>query len=93
MLMVTGKFAISADERDEFLEFVTALVPVERRLRAVWASIFTKMCSTPNTFFMVEQWEDEAALDAYTETAAYAEHDDTLNSFVIGEPVWEEYEF
>jgi quinol monooxygenase YgiN len=42
---------------------------------------------------MVEQWEDEAVLDSYTQTAVYAEHDDTLNSFVIGEAVWEEYEF
>ncbi|MBI1259747.1 MAG: hypothetical protein GC204_19950 [Chloroflexi bacterium] len=93
MLMVTGKFAISADDREQFLEFITALVPVERSVAGCLSFDVYEDVLTPNTFFLLEQWEDEAALDAYTETDAYAEHDDTLTSFVIGEPVWDEYEF
>lgn len=93
MLMVMGKFAIDPNERDEFLDFVRTLVPVERSVAGCVGFDVYEDVLTPNTFLMVEQWEDEAALDTYTETDAYVEHDDTLNSFVVGEPVWEEYEF
>lgn len=93
MYMVTGKFAINADERDEFLDFVRALVPVERTVAGCMGFDVYEDVTTPNVFLMIEQWESEAALDAYTRTSPYAEHDDTLNSFVVGEPVWDEYEF
>ncbi|MEO8396092.1 MAG: putative quinol monooxygenase [Chloroflexota bacterium] len=93
MLMVTGKFAISADDREQFLEFVMALVPVERGVAGCLSFDIYEDVVTPNTFLVLEQWEDEAALDTYTETDAYIQHDDTLSSFVIGEAVWDEYEF
>lgn len=93
MYMVTGKFAINPDERDEFLEFVRALIPVERTVKGIVSFDIYEDVTTPNSFLMLEQWADEDALDAYTQTDAYAEHDDTLNSFVVGEPAWEEYEF
>ena len=93
MLMITGKFAIDPAEREEFLEFVRTLIPVERNVAGCTAFDIYEDVLTPNTFLLVEQWESEAALDAYTETEAYAEHDDTLNSFVVSEPVWEEYQF
>jgi quinol monooxygenase YgiN len=93
MLMVTGKFTINPDERDEFLEFVRALVPVERAIAGCISFDIYEDVTLPNMFLMVEQWEDEASLDSYTQTVSYVEHDDTLNSFVIGEPVWDEYEF
>jgi len=93
MLMVTGKFAIHPDDRDEFLEFVRTLVPVERTVAGILSFDIYEDVVTANTFLVLEQWEDEAALDAYTETDAYAEHDDTLSSFVLGEALWEEYEF
>ncbi len=91
--MVTGKFSIHPSERDEFLQFVRNLIPVERTVPGILSFDIYEDVTTPSMFLMVEQWEDEAALDAYTATDAYAQHDDTLNSFVIGEPVWEEYEF
>ena len=91
--MVTGKFSIHPSERDEFLQFVRNLIPVERTVPGILSFGIYEDVTTPSMFLMVEQWEDEAALDAYTATDAYAQHDDTLNSFVIGEPVWEEYEF
>jgi quinol monooxygenase YgiN len=93
MYMVMGRFAINPDERDEFLEFARALVPVERTTPGIVGFHLYEDVTTPNTFLMLEQWEDEAALSAYTETEAYAQHDDTLTSFVVGEPVWDEYEF
>lgn len=93
MLMVTGKFAINPDERAEFLDFVRSLVPVERSVAGCIGFDIYEDVLTANTFLMFEQWEDEAALDTYTETKAYAEHDDTLSSFVLGEALWEEYEF
>lgn len=93
MYMVMGKFAINPAERGEFLEFVSALVPVERAVTGCVGFDIYEDVTMPNTFLLLEQWDDEAALNAYAQTDAYAEHDDTLMSFVSGEPVWDEYEF
>jgi quinol monooxygenase YgiN len=93
MLMVTGKFEINPNERDEFLDFVRTLIPVERSVAGCLGFDIYEDVLTANTFLVLEQWEDEAALDTYSATDAYIEHDDTLTSFVIGEPLWEEYEF
>ena len=93
MFMVMGKFAIDPAERNQFLEFARALIPVERTIKGCVGFDMYEDLLTPNSFLMIEQWENETALDVYTATEQYARHDDTLNSFVIGEPVWDEYEF
>ena len=93
MLMYTGKFAIEPSEREAFLEFARGMVAIERSTPGCLSFDIYEDIGAANTFLLVEQWEDEASLEAHTETDEYAEYDDTLNSFVTGEPVWEEYEF
>ena len=93
MFMVMGRFSINPAEREQFLDFARNLIPVERTVKGCVGFEMFEDLLTPNSFLMIEQWEDEAALDAYTETDQYAEHDDTLNTFVVGEPTWDEYEF
>ncbi|MEP7293145.1 MAG: putative quinol monooxygenase [Chloroflexota bacterium] len=93
MFMVMGKFSIDPEQRNEFLGFVREIIPGERQTPGIISfEIYEDVLET-NTFLMVEQWEDEDALDLYTASDEYLENDDRLNSFVIGEPVWEEYEF
>lgn len=93
MFMVTGKFSIDPARRDEFLAFIRGIIPGERQTPGIVSFDVYEDVVEVNTFLMVEQWEDEAALDDYTETEAYEAHDDMLNSFVVGEAVWDEYEF
>ena len=93
MFMVTGKFSIDPDQRVEFLEFIRSIIPGERQTPGIISFDIYEDVTDANTFLMVEQWENEDALDAYTETETYLEHDETLGSFVIGEPLWDEYEF
>lgn len=93
MFMVMGKFSINPAERDQFLDFTRALIPVERTIPGCLSFDLYEDVASPNTFLMIEQWEEEAALNAYADTDQYVEHDDTLMSFVVGEPVWDEYEF
>lgn len=93
MLMYTGKFSIEPSERDSFLEFVREMVAAERKVAGCLSFDIYEDVLVKNTFLLVEQWEDEASLEAHTETDEYADNDDTLNNYVVGEPVWEEYEF
>lgn len=93
MLMYTGKFSINPGEREAFLKFVRGMVVAERSVPGCISFDIYEDILAANTFLLVEQWEDEASLEAHTETDEYTEHDDRLNSFVTGEPVWEEYEF
>lgn len=93
MFMVTGKFSIDPAQRDEFLAFIRGIIPGERETPGIISFDVYEDVAEANTFLVVEQWEDEASLDDYTATDEYAEHDDILNSFVVGEAVWDEYEF
>ncbi len=93
MFMVTGKFSIEPEQREAFLVFIREIIPGERQTAGMVSFDVYEDVTEANTFLMVEQWESEDALDAYTETETYLEHDDTLSSFVVGEPVWDEYEF
>jgi quinol monooxygenase YgiN len=93
MLMYTGKFSIEPSERESFLEFVREMVADERKVVGCISFDIYEDVLERNTFLLVEQWEDAASLEAHTETDAYADNDDTLNNYVSGEPVWEEYEF
>ncbi len=93
MVMVTGKFSIEPSERGTFLEFAREMVAAERKVEGCISFDIYEDILVRNTFLLVEQWEDEASLEAHTETDEYADYDDTLNNYVIGEPVWDEYEF
>jgi hypothetical protein len=42
---------------------------------------------------MVEQWESYEAFNRFGTTQVFEHDEDTLNSFMVGEPSYDEYEF
>lgn len=93
MIMITGRFQIDPEQREAFLAFARDLVPGERQEPGCLQFDMFEDVNTPNAFLMLEQWEDRDALDAHTETEKFEENDSRLESFILGEPSWDEYEF
>ncbi|MDX2160086.1 MAG: putative quinol monooxygenase [bacterium] len=93
MVMITGRLPVDPAQRDAFLAFARELVPHERTQPGCLAFDIFEDVTAPNQFLMLEQWESEEALDDHTSTDAFDANEARLNSFLIGEPAWDEYQF
>ncbi len=93
MIMITGNFAIVPSRRGEFLAFARELVERERDTPGCLAFAIYEDVTRENHFLMLEQWADSEALDHHTATPEFDQNDSALNSFIDGEPGWDEYEF
>lgn len=93
MVMITGRFDILPEMRQEFLAFAHDLIAHERGVRGCRSFDIFEDVAVENRFLMLEQWDNETALDRHAETEAYAENDARLESFMAGEPMWDEFVF
>ena len=46
-----------------------------------------------DTFIMLEQWQSLELFEKHTTSLAFLHDDEVLMTFVIGEPMYDEYEF
>ncbi len=93
MHFVLGKLAIKPELRDAFLAYARSTLLVERATPGNVSFDFYADIAVENGYLMIERWIDVGALDVYTQTATYHEHEAALTAFLSGEPVWDEYEF
>ena len=93
MILVIGRYNIDPAHREGFLVFARQLVKHERQQPGCLVFDIFEDVMTPNAFMMMEQWESEEALDAHSETEAFAQGEAALNGFIMGEPSWDEYQF
>jgi quinol monooxygenase YgiN len=93
MVMITGRFDILAEKREEFLVFARELVPHERGVRGCRSFEIFEDVTIFNRFLMFETWDNETVLDRHTESEAYAQNNALLDTFISGEPSWDEFVF
>lgn len=93
MILVMGRYNIDPVQREAFLTFARELVAHERQQPGCLAFDIFEDVTTPDAFLMMEQWKDEEALDAHTNSEAFERNDAALNEFIVGEPSWDEYLF
>ena len=93
MVMITGRLPIDPNKREEFLAFARDLVPKERQHPGCLQFDIFEDVTAPNSFLMIEQWESEEVLDAHTLTDEFDQNEAVLDSFLIGDPSWDEYQF
>lgn len=93
MIMITGKFDIDPAQRAAFLGFAQDWVAHERGQAGCLGFNIYEDVSAANSFLMLEQWDDEDALDAAAESESSEANEERLNSFIVGEPTFEQFEF
>ena len=93
MNMQIGRFAVDPDLRESFLEFARDLVEREMSVPGCLRFDIYEDVRAPNHFMIYEEWEDAASLEAHLEAPQVEMDEETLMRFVIGEPMWDEFEF
>jgi len=92
MIVITGRFELLPEKRDEFVALAKELVPRERTTPGCLNFDIFEDITTPNRFLMLEEWESSEALEAHTATEEFARNEAAMSGIFIGEPIWSQYE-
>lgn len=93
MLMLTGRFSIDPQTRGAFLVFAKGMVERQRSQSGCMNIGIYEDITQPYTFMMIEQWENYDSFNRFGLTQTFEHDEATLNSFMVGEPSYDEYEF
>lgn len=84
MIVVHASIPVEPDRREEALDHVTTLAEATQAEDGVLDYSATTDVQDPNVVRFVEQYEDEAALDAHQQTDHYGEWMDVLPDVLDG---------
>ena len=68
MIVVAGTISIKADKREEAIRVAADMATATRAEAGCRRYAFYADLADPNTFFLFEEWESEAALAAHFQT-------------------------
>lgn len=71
MILIDVKLSTTAAQRDAFIALLTATMQGSQEEPGCVIYRFTADLSDPHTFFLIELWQDEAALAAHFKGAAF----------------------
>lgn len=86
MIVLHAAFPIDPDKREEALDLVEDLVEQSQAEDGMIDYRATTEVGSPNTLRFFEQYEDEAAFEAHTQTDHFQEFEAALPEFLAGEP-------
>lgn len=86
MIVVHATFPIDSKRRDEALELVRDLAEHSRGEEGVIDYQVATDVGDPNVFRFIEQYEDEAAFEAHSETDHFETFEAALPDLLAGEP-------
>lgn len=68
MMVINAKFFIKEDMRAEFLAEAQALIEATRKEAGCLAYDLFESLETANAFVMIENWENQAAIDGHNQS-------------------------
>ncbi|MFB6236558.1 MAG: putative quinol monooxygenase [Halopenitus sp.] len=86
MIVLHAAFPIDPDKREEALELVEDLVEDSQAEDGMIDYRSTTEVGSPNTVRFFEQYEDQAAFEAHTQTDHFQEFEAALPEYLAGEP-------
>lgn len=92
MILIIGRFQVHADRLETFQQFASDLIPEARKAAGCLNFDLLQDLSQPDHFVMLEQWLDRESLENNFNSETYQIADDAMSSFVVDDPLWEEYE-
>jgi quinol monooxygenase YgiN len=88
-----GRFNIQPTTRAAFHLFAKGMIQRQQREPGCLGVGIFEDVTTPNTYVLIEQWADGDSMDTFYASAIYAHDDEVMSTFVLGEPVFDEYQF
>lgn len=92
MLVVAGRVPVRADRRADAVAAALKMAAATQAEPGCRSYRFYCDLADPNTFFIFEEWEDEAALAAHFQTPHMAEFNAAIPTMVAGPPSIDRYE-
>jgi len=86
MIVLHATFPIDPDERERALELIEDLVTQSRQEEGMIDYRATTDVEDPNVIRFFEQYEDEAAFEAHTQTEHFQKLEEALPDLLAGEP-------
>ena len=86
MIVVHASFPVDPDKRDNAIDLAQTLVEASNQEEGMIDYRAATDVSEPNTIRFFEQYEDEAALAAHSESDHFAEFAGQLPDVLAGEP-------
>ncbi|QLG47366.1 putative quinol monooxygenase [Natrinema halophilum] len=86
MIVISASFPVEPDRRDEALELIDELVTHSQSEDGVLDYRAATDVSDPNVVRFFEQYEDEDALDAHSQSDHFREFGAALPDLLAGEP-------
>jgi len=86
MIVIAGKIAVKPERRAEAERAALAMVEATRRERGCISYAFYADLVDPGTFFIFEEWEDDAALAAHFQSEHMARFQQQAAALVAGPP-------
>jgi quinol monooxygenase YgiN len=92
MLIVSGRVPVRPERRAEAVAAALKMAAATQAEAGCRSYSFYSDLADPNTFFIYEEWEDEAALTAHFQTPHMAEFNAVIPAFVAGPPSINRYD-
>jgi quinol monooxygenase YgiN len=86
MIVLHASFPIDPDKREDALDLIENLVEQSQAEDGMIDYRATTDVNDPNVVRFFEQYEDEAAFEAHTQTDHFQEFEDALPDLLAGEP-------
>ena len=92
MILIVGRLQIKPGQTAAFLDLAREIVPQERQVEGCAGFDILQDVTHPAQFIMMEQWRDRSALDRHLAGDAYAQNSTRVESFMVDDGDWVEYE-
>lgn len=87
MKTINATFFIKEDNRQDFLQAIQPLIESSRQEKGNRSYQLYQAVDKPNQFIMIEQWENQEAIDSHNQTPAFTHFFDQLSDWSSAEPI------
>ena len=87
MILVNATFDIQASQRENFLRDIQALIDSSKQEAGCVGYDLYESTSVENRFVMIENWEDQAALEQHNQNPVLIDFAQNVANYVSAKPV------
>ena len=92
MMVIHVETNVAADQRQAFLAAIESDIPVSRTFAGCLRYVWSENALEPNQFSLYEEWETQAALEAYKNSEHFQRMGKALFPLFVGHPASRYYE-
>jgi len=92
MILIIGRFQVHSERMAAFQVFAREVIEEERHVEGCVGFDILQDVTRADHFVMMEQWRDQTALNQHVGSDAYRRNETKMNSFMVNDAKWVEYD-